>query len=380
MSIQLALRTTLPCTVPPGGVAIVLADGRIAPDGVQGPGELRPDPWRKHGRRLEAILFPASSLRLDFDIPDLRSAEEVSLDLHIVLALRISDPVRFLTDVVRDAPRLSQDALGALLRDTLRSGLASALRQRRLAELDADRNLRGWLGAAIERSLRAEADLAGRSGLEVLGVDACDLRCQVLDSKPLPIRLWRKDLGDEVSTTPLSDGERVYVATRHGQVYAFVGADGEPAWPQLVELGVSPGDGLPSVAGGVWGLLARADRAKIAATQIMGLMRQFTRRRGVYDLFSSVPSMMDVGTAPCLHHSLFSAGLLTSQELVTLRGARLWQLLQPAGEARLALSAGDPAWPTAARGASLAGSGGGLGAAGRPCPALSLGRRSARGA
>lgn len=294
----IALRTTLPCTVPLGGVAVVLADGRIVPDGVQGPGELRPDPWRKHGRRLEAILLLASSLRLDFDIPDLRSAEGVSLSLHVVLALRISDPVRFLADVVRGAPRLSQDALGALLRDTLRSGLAPILRQRRLAELDADPNLRGWLGAAIEHSLRAEADLAGRSGLEVLGVDACDLRCQVLDevhqvreayylkaslaeaemagrqlmderllaqlSEPLPIRLWRKDLGDEVSTTPLSDGERVYVATRCGQVYAFACADGEPAWPQPVELGASPGDGLALAAGSLWvpghdGVLYRLD-------------------------------------------------------------------------------------------------------------------------
>jgi len=179
----IAQRLDLPCTVPPGGVAVVLADGRVAPDGVQGPGELDPGSWRQHGRDLEAVLFPATGLRLHFDVPGLYTTDGVRLDLTVNLSLRIEEAVRFLADVVRDALPFSKDDLVALLRDPVRSALAQDLRQRSLADLEADPDLRGRLGTAIEGYLTTEADLLGRSGLAVVGVDAFDLRCQIWDEK-----------------------------------------------------------------------------------------------------------------------------------------------------------------------------------------------------
>lgn len=63
----------------------------------------------------------------------------------------------------------------------MRTGLAPLVRRYRLAELDANLALRGWLGTAISHALVDEADLAVRSGLEVLGIDAFDMRCEVWD-------------------------------------------------------------------------------------------------------------------------------------------------------------------------------------------------------
>lgn len=123
-------------------------------------------------------LLPHPSPRLRSDLLGLRSAEDVRLDLSLILALRIADPACFLADVVRDATQFGQVELIALLQDTLRASLAPALCRRTPAELDADLNLRGWLATAIEHGLRVETDLTSRSGLEVLGVDAYDLRCQ----------------------------------------------------------------------------------------------------------------------------------------------------------------------------------------------------------
>ena len=74
----IAHRVPLPCTVPPGGVAVVLANGRFVSEGVQGPGELEPNDWRGHGQHLEAVVFPSRSLRLRFEIPDLPTAEGVT--------------------------------------------------------------------------------------------------------------------------------------------------------------------------------------------------------------------------------------------------------------------------------------------------------------
>jgi outer membrane protein assembly factor BamB len=177
----IASRASLPCTVPPGGVAVVLAAGRAVPEGVQGPGALDPKDWRKYGQPLEAVLFPATTLPLYFDVAGLPTREGVGLDLTVTLSLRLEEPVRFLTDVVRDASQFTGADLAGILCDAVRTGLAQGLRHRALADLEADPNLRGWLGTAIEHYLTAEADLLGRSGLAVVGVDAFDLRCQVWD-------------------------------------------------------------------------------------------------------------------------------------------------------------------------------------------------------
>ena len=179
-----ACRTPLPCDVPPGGLAVVLVDGRMADQNpVQGPGLLAPNRWQEDDKQVEAVLFPTTTLPLHFDVPDLRSAEDVRLDLSVTLALRLENPVRFLTDVVRDAAQFTEAELIARLRDTLRTSLAPVVRQRTLAELDADPDLRSWLGTVIEHGLRDESDLAGRSGLSVTGVDAFDLRCRVWDEE-----------------------------------------------------------------------------------------------------------------------------------------------------------------------------------------------------
>lgn len=181
-STLVAQRVELPCTVPAGGAAVVLVDGRIADrDAVQGPGELMPDRWKREGRRVEAMVFPATALQLRFDLAGLRSAEGVSLDLSVTLSLRIERPDRFLIDVVRDAAQFREDELIVKLRDTLRVSLRPAIRRLSLADLDADPKLRQWLGTTIEHGLMVESDLVGRSGLKLIGVDAFDLRCQVWD-------------------------------------------------------------------------------------------------------------------------------------------------------------------------------------------------------
>jgi outer membrane protein assembly factor BamB len=329
--------------VPAGGAAVVLVDGRIAAqDAVQGPGRLTPDRWK--GQRVEAVVFPATALRLQFDVPGLRSAEGVRLDLTVTLALRIEDLARFLTDVLRDASQFTEAELITLLRDTVRAGLAPAIRRRSLTDLDADLGLRGWLGTTIEHGLRIESDLAGRSGLAVVGVDAYDVRCPVwrealqaqeshylhatllvpvrvaqadaaglrlldegalaelqahlpvkeelverkewlaaleeraaaadarleaaragrraglqkwiaaLHHPPSSLRpeLWRRTLSQETHTAPLSDGQRVYCVTKQGEIFAFAGETGEPAWPRPAELGTAPGDGMALAAGVLW--------------------------------------------------------------------------------------------------------------------------------
>ncbi len=179
----IAQRIQLPCTVPPGGLAVVLADGRVAREGVQGPGNLKPDAWRGQGKHLEVVVFPASHLRLAFEVPELPTAEGIRLDLRVDLSLQIENPVQFLTDVVQDAGQLGEAELADLLRAPVHTALADALRRRTLADLDSDANLRAWLGTVIEGYLTTEADLLGRSGLTVLGVDAFDLRCRVRDEQ-----------------------------------------------------------------------------------------------------------------------------------------------------------------------------------------------------
>lgn len=272
-----------------------------------------------------------TNFTLPLPIADLRSAEEVRLDLDVSLALRIADPQRFDVQFAPLDGDLTKARLAELLAETARTGLAPLFRSLPLAELDANPKLRGWLGTAVEHALRDEADLAGRSGLELLGVDAYDLRCQVLDqvrnthetlylraslaqadavgdkrlldemaahvpvleallarkerlaelveaenqvdqrlvtarrasqqklhdwlatlrNPPSTLRpeLWRQDLKTPVSTAPLLHDERVYVAARSGQVYAFDAATGEPAWPRPAELDVRPGAGM-ALAGG----------------------------------------------------------------------------------------------------------------------------------
>ena len=90
----IAYRTSLPVSVPPGGRAVILADGRVAGDGVQGPGDLLPARWANEGKHLEAIVFPAAELAVQFEVPGLRSAEEVALSLTVTLALRLDNPAR----------------------------------------------------------------------------------------------------------------------------------------------------------------------------------------------------------------------------------------------------------------------------------------------
>ena len=121
--------------------------------------------------------------RLAFEIPELPTAEGVRLDLRANLSLQIENPVKFFTDVVKDAAQLGEDELVDLLREPVRTALTDGLRRRALADLDGDPNLRAWLGTVIEGYLTTEADLLGRSGLAVLGVDAFDLRCRVWDEQ-----------------------------------------------------------------------------------------------------------------------------------------------------------------------------------------------------
>ncbi|MCP4212988.1 MAG: PQQ-binding-like beta-propeller repeat protein [Halieaceae bacterium] len=179
-------RIPLPTTIPPGGTAVILVDGSIATkDPVQGPGEITPDPWQsktlQKKKRIEAILFPNQDIRLTFDVDDLHSKEGARLDLTANLALRVQDPVRLVVDVVRDRQELSEDDLAGLLAGTIRTSLQALFKRFSLAELDKKSDLRDWLGTAIKHGLSDDADLLGRSGLAVLGVDAYDLHCTVMD-------------------------------------------------------------------------------------------------------------------------------------------------------------------------------------------------------
>lgn len=122
-----------------------------------------------------------TNFTLRLAIADLRSAEDVRLDLDVTLALRVVDPARFDTQFAALDSNLTEARLAELLAETARTELAPLFRTLSLAELDANPKLRGWLGTKVDYALRAEADLAGRSGLQVMGVDAYDLRCQVWD-------------------------------------------------------------------------------------------------------------------------------------------------------------------------------------------------------
>lgn len=272
---------------------------------------------------------------LRLTVAGLRSAEDVSLDLDVILVLRIVDPDLFDTQFGPASNALTEQRLAELLAETARSELAPLFRRLSLEELDSNRELRGWLSSAIQRALRDEADLAGRSGLMVRGVDAYDLRCYVWDEvrrakeaaylrysiataearqrrlldqalleeltqhletkkavlqrkeeltrleeqerarnaqprwqreadqrrreerlallrrSPSTLRpeIWRYDLRAQVDTAPLFYANRVYIATRSGLIYAFRADDGEPVWPNPVELGVQPGDGLALLEG-----------------------------------------------------------------------------------------------------------------------------------
>ncbi|GAB4568805.1 MAG: hypothetical protein Kow0047_21860 [Anaerolineae bacterium] len=334
----IAQRVNLPCDVPLGGTAVVLVDGQVARHKpVQGAGRLSPEPWREEGRRVEALLFPATRLRMRFDVLGLRSAEGVRLDLTVRLTLHIVDPVRFLMDVVREIHPFTQADLSAALGDLVRAGLAPEVQRLSLEELHNDPHLRAWLAGAIQQALE-DAELTARSGLRLEGLDAYDVRCQVWDDvqnaretfylkasvaeteaagrrlldervlahlrQHLPIKeeliarkerlaelaereqiadqrveralsarrselvglfrrraappstlrpeLWRRDLQEEVCTSPLADGQRLFMATRSGLVLALNAETGDLLWTQPARLGASAGDGMALAAGILW--------------------------------------------------------------------------------------------------------------------------------
>jgi outer membrane protein assembly factor BamB len=172
--------------VPVGGVAVVLVDGAVAANGVQGPGRITPEPWQsgrlQKKKRIQAVVFPARDLRLTFDVDNLRSKEGVRLDLTTSLTLRIENPAQFLVDVVRGQETLNETELANLLAGAIRTSLQALFARLTLAELDAKADLRDWLGTALRQGLQGDVELLERSGLAVLGVDAYDLRCVVLDA------------------------------------------------------------------------------------------------------------------------------------------------------------------------------------------------------
>jgi hypothetical protein len=139
---EIAQLTSLPVTVPMGGVAVVLVDGAVAPSGIQGPGQLKADPWRKHlpgGVQVQAILFPSRKLTLHLDMTDLRSAEDVRLDLNLTLRLHIENPVLFITDFMPEARPITTDALSHYLAQALHPRLLPPFRQRTLDALEQER-------------------------------------------------------------------------------------------------------------------------------------------------------------------------------------------------------------------------------------------------
>lgn len=170
---------SLPATVPVGGAAVLLVDGRPADEPVRAAGALAP----VAGRSTAALLFPKTRLRLTLEVTDLRSAEGARLDLSLHLDLRIADPLRCFQDLVGEAREMTCDEVGALLAKLLQTALRPVAHGLRLADFDADRNLRAWLQQAVRSGLD-DVDLAGRSGLVVETLDAYDLRCQALAEGP----------------------------------------------------------------------------------------------------------------------------------------------------------------------------------------------------
>jgi outer membrane protein assembly factor BamB len=178
MNSLIALRASLPYDVPPGGRAVALVDGRIAPkDPLQGPGRLTGISWRGAGRRVEAVVLPSTTFSVRLDLQGLQTARETAR-VSLKLALEVADPIRFVHQVVGGQPQIREEDIAQLLRDAVRSGLAHALRQRSLADLYGIRPLSGWLGTVVEACLRGEVDLLTRSGLTLLGVEAFDLQEQ----------------------------------------------------------------------------------------------------------------------------------------------------------------------------------------------------------
>ncbi len=183
---EIARLTSLPTTVPVGGVAVVLVDGRVAENGVQGPGLLKPDPWRKRFSRakIEAVLFPTRTLTLSMAISDLRSREDVRLDMDLTLKLTIENPVQFIADFMPDYQPITTEALAQNLAKALRPRLLPPFRERSLEELERDRDLGAWLTTIVTHALEHELELRQRSGLKLAGeVRAYDLRCLVWDER-----------------------------------------------------------------------------------------------------------------------------------------------------------------------------------------------------
>jgi len=177
---RLAYRTSLPCPVPPGGVAVVLVDGRVAEEhSVQGEGLLKGDRWQQRSTQVEAVLFPTTTWSLSLDVENLRTAEGVTVGLSVQIILRLKDPPRFVRHVVRDQERLEKQDLIAFLTPPVRAALAHALRSCTLDDLFAGPDLRGRLSMAIEAYLRDETDLLGRAGLTLEGVEAFNVYCEV---------------------------------------------------------------------------------------------------------------------------------------------------------------------------------------------------------
>ena len=183
---DIAHLTSLPTTVPVGGVAVVLVNGRVAENGVQGPGLLKPDPWRKRFSRahIEAVLFPTRALTLSMAITDLRSREDVRLDMDLTLKLTIENPVQFISDFMPDYRPITTEALAQNLAVALRPRLLPPFRERSLEELERDRDLGAWLTTIITHALEHDLELRQRSGLKLAGeVRAYDLRCLVWDKR-----------------------------------------------------------------------------------------------------------------------------------------------------------------------------------------------------
>ncbi len=186
MNAFIAHLTSLPATVPVGGVAVVLVNGRVAENGVQEPGLLKPDPWRKRFSRahIEAVLFPTRTLTLSMAIADLRSREDVRLDMDLTLKLTIENPVQFIADFMPDYQPITTEALAQNLVEALRPRLLPPFRKRSLEELERDRDLGAWLTTIITHAPEHDLELRQRSGLKLAGeVRAYDLRCLVWDER-----------------------------------------------------------------------------------------------------------------------------------------------------------------------------------------------------
>jgi len=258
-----------------------------------------------------AIAFLQKMWEMSLVVAELQSEEGVPLTLDLRIGLKLVDPHKFWLDVMQRGDRLTEAEFKLYLADVVRHAVGLYCASTSLSALNQP-GIRDELEEHIVHYLHGEGDVRNRSGLELLSLTLEGIRfplrsegantyrdvylehsvpasrrkeVDVAESRILrevreaAVRstvlrstwrlrssvsrpeLWRHRLEQRVVTAPLVYGERLYVATEDGTVWAFERlsqdrdtgkVQWQSAWDTPTHLPARPGAGMAVAAQTLW--------------------------------------------------------------------------------------------------------------------------------